>query len=244
MTVTQYLNTPVNIITEAYMETGLLSLGQVPDSQQLARGMSRLNAMINLWQTQGLKLWLELDLPITLTAGQYLYPQTSMLNGILTKPTRVKEGYFLFTPGNPTGQTMYPLIAWARNDWDMAGTRNDPGTVTAYFAEKLSNVLNVYLWQAPSAAFAAQGQVHLVLQQQQTNAVMLTDQMVLPIEWGLGLIWGLADELATGQPLAIQQRCSVRASLYREALENWDVEDAPTEFQPDAQMFTGNNRFV
>lgn len=244
MTIPQYTNSPIRVIKRAYGETGLLELGQDPNSEQLAIGMERLNDMVNLWQTQGLKLWLELDLGIALTAGQFLYPQTQVLNGITTKPLRVKEGYFLFTVANPSGQTMYPLIPLSRNDWDTVGTRSSPGTVTSYYVDKQPAVLNVNVWQAPSASFATQGQVHLILQQQQTNAVQLTDQMVFPQEWFLGLIWGLADELSTGQPQAIMDRCAAKATLYREALEDWDVEDAPTQFQPDTRMQSGTGRFM
>jgi len=244
MTIPSYTNTPVRLIKRAYFETGLLELGQDPNSEQLAMGMERLNDMVNAWQTQGLKLWLELDLPIALTAGVYLYPQTQILNGITTKPLRVKEGYFLYNPGNPSGQTMYPLIPLGRSEWDTVGTRSSPGTITSYYVDKQPAVLNVNLWQAPSASFATQGQVHLIVQQQQTNAVQLTDQMVFPQEWFLALLWGLADESSTGQPAQTQERCASRAMQYRTALENWDVEDAPTQFQPDSRMGYAQNRFA
>ena len=245
MTIPLYTNTALRLVKRAYMETGLLELGADPNSEQLAIGMERLNDLINVWQTQGLRLWVEEDLAIPLIANQYLYPLTQVLNGITSKPLRVKEGYFLYTPGNPSGQTMYPLIPMARNDWDTVGTRNSPGTVTSYYADKQPSVLNINLWQAPSVSFATQGQVHLIIQQQQTNSVQLTDQMVFPQEWFLALLWGLADELAGGQPQSIMDRCTGRALQYRTALENWDVEDAPTQFQPDSRMQYGNQgRFM
>ena len=48
-----------------------------------------------------------------------------------------------------------------------------------------------------------------------------------------GVLRGLADELATGQPQPIMQRCEAKANQYRQALEDWDVEDASTSFAPD-----------
>ena len=59
--------------------------------------------------------------------------------------------------------------------------------------------------------------------------------MNFPIEWRIALRWGLADELATGQPQSIMDRCQQRAISYRTMLEDWDVEDAPTRFTPDSR---------
>jgi len=50
------------------------------------------------------------------------------------------------------------------------------------------------------------------------------------------LRWALAADLSTGQPEAIQNRCMLFAEGYRQALEAWDVEDAPTQFTPDQRV--------
>ena len=73
--------------------------------------------------------------------------------------------------------------------------------------------------------------------------VMLTDETAFPLEWSMGLRWGLADELATGQPQAIMDRCERRATAYREKLEDWDVEDAPTSFAPDQRVTYATSSF-
>jgi hypothetical protein len=66
-----------------------------------------------------------------------------------------------------------------------------------------------------------------------TNFTAVDETMNFPNEWRIALRWGLADELATGQPQAIMDRCERRAAMFKAALEDWDVEDAPTRFQPD-----------
>lgn len=268
-----YDNTPISIIRDGLFEVGLLEEGQDPNGEQIARGMRRINRMVNLWQTQGLKLWLELDLPVALTAGVFLYPLTQQLNGYTAKYTRVKEGYFLY--GSPSGEdiqtdsgigittdsgeqiqtststsamstnTLYPLIPMGRSEWDNVGTRSSPGTVTQYYVDKQPAVLNVNLWQTPSPEFATLGQVHLIVQQQQTNVVQLNDQMVFPEEWFLALMWGLADQSSTGQPRDIVQIAKANAALYFQLLNDWDIEDAPTQFQPDPRLQYGSSgRFM
>ncbi len=93
-------------------------------------------------------------------------------------------------------------------------------------------------------AEAATGTAHLLLQVQATNFTNLTETMNFPIEWRMFLRWALAEELSTGQPTTIMERCSNMCSKYREALEAWDVEDAPTQFTSDqrGQYATGNFR--
>lgn len=266
--VPQYLNTVQRLVKRAYFEARKLGEGDDPDSEQLATGMERCNDMINLWQTQGLQLWNEQDLAFSVTAGVSLYPQVAIINGFTMKPLRVKEAYFEFGSGGTiiqtdsgiaiqtdagvqlltssgisTNSTMYPLIPLARSDWDMLGSRSSPGTITSYYVDKQPAVLNVNVWQPPSAAFAPSGQVHLVIQQQQSNSVQVTDQMAFPIEWFLALLWGLADQLSGGQPQAVQDRCEKKAAMYFEILTDWDVEDAPTSFAPDPRAQYSQGRF-
>ena len=73
--------------------------------------------------------------------------------------------------------------------------------------------------------------------------VSVNDQMNFPQEWFLALRWGFADEICTGQPQAIMDRCEKKATMYREALEDWDVEDTSTRFQPDTRMGYGASNF-
>jgi len=90
---------------------------------------------------------------------------------------------------------------------------------------------------------AATGTVHLILQTQATNMGSLTDNDAFPVEWAMALRWGLADELATGQPQTIMARCEAKAKAYREALEDWDVEDADTRFKPDPRGLVSARSF-
>jgi len=76
-----------------------------------------------------------------------------------------------------------------------------------------------------------------------TNFISVTETMNFPIEWRIALRWGLADELATGQPQAIMDRCQGRALAYRTMLEDWDVEDASTRFTADTRGYGFMGRF-
>ena len=222
-------NTPISIINDAYFDAGLTQEGQRANSEQVVMGMRKLADIVNLFQTQGLKLWLLEDTSITLTAGQGTYTFGPSGTTVMPKPTRVIDAYYL--DANGVRRPLTPL-AWA--DYVRLSTITQTGQLNSYFVDKQQTQLSVFFWSIPDAV-AATGTAHLVLQKQVTNFISLTETMNFPIEWRIALRWALADELATGQPQAIMDRCQQRAISYRTMLEDWDVEDAPTRFTPDMQ---------
>jgi len=232
-------NTPISIIQDAYFDAGLIGVGQNVNSEQVVLGMRKLTDLINLWQTQGLKLWLNVDTSITLVSGTSTYTLGLAGTVVMTKPLRVIDAYY--ADSNGIHRPLQPL-AWA--DYVRLSTLTQEGQINSYFVDKQQSVLSVFFWLTPDDT-AATGTGHLVLQTQVTNFISLTETMNFPIEWRIALRWGLADELATGQPQAIMDRCQQRALAYRTMLEDWDVEDAPTRFAANTQgqgFFTGNFR--
>src|ERR1700731_850738 len=66
-------NTAYSIISGAMWHACLLPEGEDPDSEMLAKHTRKLNQLINFICTKGIRLWLQQDLAITLTAGQGVY---------------------------------------------------------------------------------------------------------------------------------------------------------------------------
>lgn len=213
----------------AMEDAGLLQDGAEPTGDQYGRYLQRLNDMINLWQTQGLKLWLQVDQSIPLVVGQAMYALKPGGDVNMTKPLRAAQGYYQDSAGGRS-----PLTVLSRDEYVSLPQVTSRGAVNSFFVDKRQLELDVYVWLVPDAA-AATGTLHLILQTQATGIVSITDSSSFPQEWFIALRWGLADEISTGQPQAIMQRCEARARSYREALEDWDVEDAATVFQPDAR---------
>lgn len=226
-------NTTYAVISDAMIDAGLLQRGGTPNGEQLAENMRRLCDIINTEQTQGLKLFVNVDTTVTLTAGTNTYTFTPGGSVDMTKPLRVLEGYYLYTATN----VRRPLIPMAWRDYltlGQSGTLTaNRGTISQYFVDKLATQLRVVFWLCPDSTEADNGAVHLLLQTQITNPTSLTETMAFPQEWRMFLRWALAEDLSTGQPEAVMARCSQMADRYRIMLEGWDVEDAPTSFAPD-----------
>jgi len=225
-------NTPDRIIRMALVDAGYLQDGDDPTSEQFSNYMNRLNDMVNFWQTQGLKLWLQYDLPIPLTAGQSTYTIGPGGSVSMTKPVRVIDnGYYL-----DINDIKRPLIMLSRDEYTRLSKVTQQGPLNSYFVDKQALQLIVKFWLTPDSWTATNGVAHLTIQQQVANVSSLTDVMNFPQEWFLALRWGLADDICTGQPQAIMDRCMMKATFFREALESWDVEDASTRFEPDQRM--------
>lgn len=237
MTVPLTTNTPNLIIRFAMIEAGYLQKGNDPSGEDYAEYMPKLNAMINLWQTQGLKLWLQYDLSIPLVAGTALYTLGPGGTVNMVKPLRAVQGYYLDSLGNRR-----PLIALSRDEYTRLSNVTTQGALNSYFVDKQATTLNIYFWNTPDAQ-AATGTAHPIIQQQVSNIIQLDDTMNFPIEWFAALYWGLADMICGGQPQAIMDRCKLMANQFFSALNDWDVEDASTTFSPDQRGTTVNSGF-
>ena len=221
-------NTPYRAICLGLQDAGILPFGATPSSELLAECMGRLNDLIAFYGTQGIRLWLQHDVAITLVAGQAVYSFKPGGDVDMTKPMRIlPEGYFLDSSNNKRALTML-----SKSEYVRLSRVVQAGALSQFYVDKQRDELDVYFWLVPDAT-AATGTAHLIVQSQVTRFTELDEGMDFPQEWFLALRWGLADELAMGQPLALMQACQQKAMLYKEALDAWDNEDADVSFAPD-----------
>lgn len=217
------------LVTKAYQDAAIVAKLGTPSATQFQDGLDRLNDIINLWATQGLKLWLQEDIPVTLTAGKTTYALGPGGDVNMTKPLSVYQAYYLTST-----QSRQPLTLLSKDEWTRLSQTNVLGALNSFYPDKQLTFLNVNFYNTPDVQ-AATGTAHLITRVAAQNFVATSDTVGFPPEWYIALRWALADDLATSQPQEVQQRCAQRAGAYRQALEDWDVEDAPTFFQPDAR---------
>jgi hypothetical protein len=234
------------IIVDALMDAGKLRLGDDPDSETIAQNTRRLNKLILLYITRGCKLFLveqkvlTLFPPVSNQVGVALYTLGPSGNVPMAKPYGVISAYYTYANGG----NQYPLISMSYPDeYERLSNLLQPGPVNSYAVDKQPLTLNVYLWNPPDAFTAANGTVLLMIKAAAVQFNGITDTMSFPIEWSLALEWGLADLAAVGQPPLVQAKCKANAASYLELLENWDVEDADTMFQPDQRMAQDRGKF-
>lgn len=231
------------IINDAYVDAGLKQRVDTLNGEQLAEGLRRLRDIINYCQTKGLKVFTWADTTLTLTAGQadYTFMPSGSVN--MTKPLRPVAAFYLYDDTN----VRRPLTQLSMQEYYALGqageAEENQGTISQYYMEKLYDRLRATLWLCPDTNEAAGGDVHFVFQSQITNPTELDENVQFPLEWRLGLRWSLAYDLSTGQPQAVIDRCQQNMDRYMTALEDWDVEEVGTQFQPDPRMAQGTGNF-
>lgn len=221
-------NTVYGIIADAMTDAGLLQEGDDPNSEQLASNMRRLCDIINLWQTQGLKLFLQQEVSIDLISGQSTYTVNNV-GTVPTKNLRILQARV----DTPQGISR-PISPLSWDEWMRLSGRNTTGNILSYFVDKQATSLVVKFWNTPDATEAA-NTVVLLVHTQAANPYNLISDVAFPQEWRIALRWALADDIATGQPQAIMDRCQQRAITYYKMLEDWDVEDTTTRIVADIQ---------
>lgn len=218
------IHTPLRMISQALKDCGRLQTGDEPTGEVTADALGRIGDLINFWQTQGLKLHLNRLQSVTPAASVTLGPGGAVM---AVKPTRVIDAWRVDASGNRT-----QLNGRSWNQFYQLGNLTEVGTTNSYFVDKQATDLVVKFWPVPDTATLL-CTFELLVQAQATAPVELDETISFPVEWYLALRWALADELASGQPAIIMDRCAGKAKMYREALEDWDVEDVPTQFQRD-----------
>lgn len=226
-------NTASAIIAKAYADANKLSRGASPSAAQQTDGLDRLNDIINFEQVRGLKLFLEFEAVVTLVANQQTYSFMPGGSYSIARPLRILTAAYWDTQNNVT-----PLTVMARQDWATLTSRTTKGRPNQFFPERLFDRMNMHLWLVPDTE-AATGTVHATLHAQATNPT-ISAATGFPIEWVMFLRWALAADLATGMPQEVIARCEAKARDAREVLENFDVEEAQTRFQPNYAIMQGS----
>lgn len=223
-------NTIEGIINDAMHDAGLLGEGEVPNSQQFADCGRRLQDMIQLWMTQGVKLFLNSEINFPIQAGVNLYTLGPSGTVITPRVTQVLEANVVTPQG-----IRRPLVSLAWEEWmRLSQIEGIQSTISSYFNDKQVAYSRFFVWNTPDATEGL-NTLQLHVRHAVEDIQNLNERSQFPAEWRIALRWGLADEICTGQPNAIMQRCAARASAYREALEGWDVEDSPTTWAMDSR---------
>ena len=223
MPMPSFFHTPDRLIRQALKDAGRLQLGSTPSGEVLSDSLNRLADIIYMLQTQGLKLWLNSIESFPTVAAQASYTFGPADDPASDKRMRVLEGWRL---GDSDERT--PLTPYSWNEYYNLGNLTTSGPPNSYFVDKQQLNLVVKLWPVPDDVYT----IELLVQRQTAVPSTLSEDIGFPTEWYMALRWSLADDLATGQPALIMERCERKAKEAVRALENWDVEDASTRMQP------------
>lgn len=217
-------NTPQKLIRSAMLNARLLQEGDDPTGEDYANYLVRLNDLVALWQTLGIKLWTTSVQTVPLVAGtnSYVVGPGGAVN--ITKPLLITEAFYQ-DPGSNTPRSLI-RIAWS--DF-YALDQTTQGSINSFFVDQQQGQFVLWVWQTPTANQVT-GTLKILVRTAISQWQSMDDSFTFPPEWSLALQWALAEEICTGQPLPVQQRCQLKAEIYRNELESWDREWTPISF--------------
>lgn len=131
------------IVTEAAQRIQMLGQGQNLSAYQLARGLSHLNSLQKLLQTQGPSQWRRANQTVDLVQGQASYT-------LDPRPDRVREAYY-----QETDEREVIMGRWNYDEYDILPTKTQQGRPTVYTVDRQRTATALVIWPTPDATAAA-----------------------------------------------------------------------------------------
>ena len=219
MTTTFSLNAG-QFITRAYRILGVLPSGGVPTDDQFTQGIIALNAMLMGWQADGINLYRQTQLSLTVGAMQGVPGNPVSITPLIMG---FEEGRWVVTPApnlfeRPMG--IFTYVDYQTLPNKLAGTTSGPSVV---MFDKQENASNLYLWPPPTYG----GTLNCTVGRSVNNVLVPTDPVDVPNEWTEGVIYNLADRLMDDEAVAMadpatSQNIQHRAQVFYGKLLNFD----------------------
>lgn len=181
--------TALQIITRAMRLVGAIGQGETPTAQEAQDGLSALNAMLDSWATERLKVFhVERIGPFNLAAGTASYTIGSGGTFNVTRPLRIEGGYV-----RDNGQDYGFRVTTERAEYDRIA---DKGSATQYptlcFHEPAYPLGTLWFWPTPSRIVP----VYLMAWNDLQSFTLLTAELSLPNGYQRAIEHNLAAEIA------------------------------------------------
>ena len=239
---TNYSVTRDQIIIAALRKIGAIEPADTAatiDPNLITNTAVNFNFLVKHLQTKGIKLWTVVEQVVPYTATKTTYTIGPSGGDITSdKPLRLIQAYLLNTLVTPNINT--PLQILSKQEYNVLGSPSSTGVTNSVFLDVGTTLSTVYIYLTPDTFTATNYQLHLIVQRPIQDLNNSTDVPDFANEWYNTLLWLLADDIAIEYevPANHRQEIMMKAKMYREELEEWDVENTSTFFQVDTRAQT------
>jgi hypothetical protein len=130
------------LVIEAAQRIQMLGQGQSLSAYQLSRGLSHLNALQKLLQTQGPSQWRRANQTVTLVQGQASYT-------LSPRPDRVRGAFY-----QEAASREIIMGRWNYDEYDMLPTKTQQGRPVVYTVDRQRANTSIIIWPTPDATAA------------------------------------------------------------------------------------------
>lgn len=142
--------TLLDIITEALGDINALAIGEVPDAAQAARGLSKMNGLLDQWKAEELNAYSIARATATLTASQTSFTVGASGNINISRPVYIERVAFVDNAVSPVVEySMGPLLT--EQEWERIAVKGLTASLPsrAYY-ESTFPTGTLYPWPIPT----------------------------------------------------------------------------------------------
>lgn len=167
------MTTAIGLITRAMRLAGSIGVGETPDDDEAADGLTALNSMMDSFSIERLMVYYIVEETLTLVAGTASYTMGSGGDLNTTRPTRIEDSCFIRYNNIDT-----PLQLLNFEGYAAIVDKTTQSNIPAYLFPDMRNPLvYLYFWPVPSSTGAVP---HIFSWKQLQQFSALTTALALP----------------------------------------------------------------
>ena len=224
------------LITQAYRKIGNLTPPWVPSEDQMSQGIIALNAMLKGWMVDGISLYRQEQITLTVPAGVGYAGNPYDISPIILG---LEEARLVIQPAPNLYERELGIYAYG--DYMQLPNKLSQGLPSIICFDKQATTSGIYLWPLPTLGCT----INATIGKMVNDVVLPSDAVDFPVEWTEGAIFNLADRImddngvAAADPVTAQ-RITDHAVLFYRKLLDFD-RPASTFFRPFGRA--GSGRF-
>lgn len=210
MATTDFNQTALDIITDAFNDLRVGIDGEALTGSQKQYGQRTLNAMVKAWRADEVKLWADAEGEIFLLKEQASYTLGGTDQDFSIRPSKMMNVRRRSTTDIDT-----PMFEMSREEYKNLPNKTTTGTPVQWFYDRQLTTGVLYVWPVPSTSGET---VQFDYEPQLDDFDTNSDTPDFPQEWLEALRLGLAARMVTRYPI----ETSERLELYARAAEAYD----------------------
>lgn len=218
------------VITAALRKLGVVPSGGTPSANQISDAASALNALVKVFQADGMPLWKIAPQTFTTVNGTSTYTAGPAQTINIPKPLKIIQALY-----TPSGGVNMPMNIYNRYDFNNLpqGSTITGLPINFYYQPGNTNG-TIYLWPTPSDST---GVVTFSYQSMYEDMNSASDDFDFPSEWIQPLIYNLAWTMAPefGLPLLDRAQLQKDAEYWHQYVLSMGQEEGSIFFQPDTE---------
>jgi len=211
------MSTYLDLITNAYVLSGIKGEGETLTPEQAQAGLYALQEMIDAWNADNLNLY-TLDIlmiPIVSNQQDYTIGPAGDFN-VTTRPANLEAAWFRQLTVTPFVDL--PIYLISQNDWGNVTSKGITGNLAQYgYYDQNYPLATLHLWPIPNGA---SGNLIIHATQQMNSSFLLTDTVNMAPAYRGAIRFNLARLIAAENGIEPLMTVVQQAVNYKRLLEN------------------------